>query len=123
MAKRPHLLPAEPTVSGTLRRQIADDFTQFAQVGLPRPLEAYLRESYRLDVGSTYAGLPIRNPWGKASGQLSMTLAQVEEDVHAGLGFVVLKTLIAEDAAGERTMAAWAIPEARMVLEPIVRRT
>jgi hypothetical protein len=123
MSRPPHLLPLEPTVPSELRRKVGEDFERFARTGLPRPLEDYLRESYRLDVGSTYAGLPIRNPWGKASGQLSMTLAQVEEDVHAGLGFVVLKTLIAEDAAGERTMAAWAIPEARMVVEPIVGRT
>jgi hypothetical protein len=78
-----------------------------------------LRERYRLDVRSTYAGVPIRNPWGKASGQLSMTLSQVEEDAWAELGFVVLKTVIAEDAGGGRAMAAWAIPEARMKIEPI----
>jgi hypothetical protein len=119
MAKRPHLLPAEPQAPGDVCRQVAEDFSRFARTGLPRPLEPYLRDVYRLDVHSHYAGLPIRNPWGKASGQLSMTLPQVEEDVAAGLGFVVLKTLIAEDAAGGRTMAAWAIPEARMVVEPI----
>jgi hypothetical protein len=119
MNTRPHLLPAQPCVSAEWQRRVQEDFERFARDGLPRPLEPYLLEQYRLDISSTYAGLPIRNPWGKASGQLSMTLAQVEEDIAAGLGFVVLKTVIAEDAAGQRTMAAWAIPEARMVVEPI----
>src|SRR5262245_38003680 len=100
MEPRPHLLPPEPDVPVPLLRQIATDVERFAHDGLPHPLEPYLLETYRVDVSSVYAGLPIRNPWGKASGQLSMTLAQVEEDAAAGLGFVVLKTLIAEDAAG-----------------------
>jgi hypothetical protein len=119
MSRPPHLLPDQPCVSAQWQRRVQDDFERFAHDGLPRSLEPYLLEEYRLDVASTYAGLAIRNPWGKASGQLSMTRAQVEEDIAAGLGFVVLKTVIAEDAAGERTMAAWAIPEARMVVEPI----
>src|SRR5260370_5601534 len=107
MYRCPHLLPSEPAVSDDLRRRVANDFERFARAGLPRPLETYLREAYGLDVGSTYAGLPIRNPWGKASGQLSMTLPQVEEDVAAGLGVIVLKSVIVEDVAGGRTMAAW----------------
>jgi hypothetical protein len=49
-----------------------------------------------------------------------MTVSQVEEDAAAGLGFVVLKTLIAQDAAGAQTMAAWAISESRMLVERIV---
>src|SRR5438552_18216139 len=119
MTPRPHLLPAEPCIPAALRQQLTEDFDRLARAGLPRPLEPFLLERYQLDVRSTYAGLPIRNPWGKASGQLSMNLHQVEEDATAGLGFVLLKTVIAEDAAGGRTMAAWAVPEARMVVEPI----
>lgn len=104
-------------------RKVTDDFERLTHAGLPRPIEPYLLERYGLDVTSVYAGLPIRNPWGKASGQLSMTLPQVEEDVAAGLGFVVLKTVIAEDSAGGQSMAAWAIPEARMVVEPIIGKS
>ena len=66
--------------------------------------------------------LLLRNPWGKASGQLSLNLAQVEEAALEGLGFVVLKTVIAQDSAGEQAMAAWAIKESRMVAEPITSR-
>jgi hypothetical protein len=52
-----------------------------------------------------------------------MTARQLEEDVEAGLGFVVLKTVIAEDAAGSQSMRAWAIREARMVAERITGRS
>jgi hypothetical protein len=52
-----------------------------------------------------------------------MRAAQVEEAIDAGLGFVVLKTVIAQDAEGRQTMADWAIKEARLVAEPIVGRS
>jgi hypothetical protein len=101
---------------------VRDDFRRFAHAGLPRDVEGYLRETYDLDVSGSYAGVPLKNPWGKASGQLSMRRSQVEEASDAGLGFVVLKTVIAQDAEGHRAMAAWAIKEARMVAERIVGR-
>jgi hypothetical protein len=43
-----------------------------------------------------------------------LNAGQLEDDATAGLAFVVLKTLIAQDAAGTRSMAAWAIHETRM---------
>jgi len=122
-AASPNRLTFPPDVSSEIRAALARDYERFAREGLPASLESYLAEEYDLDVATTYAGLPVKNPWGKASGQLSMTARQVEEDVAAGLGFVVLKTVIAEDASGERTMQAWAIREARMVVEPITGRS
>lgn len=116
---QPHRLPILPNVNASLFDAVARDYREFAQHGLPDLLEEYLAERYQLDLATTYAGLPIKNPWGKASGQLSMTAHQVEEDVQAGLGFVVLKTVIAEDETGERAMREWAIKEARMDVEPI----
>lgn len=101
------------------RSQLAEDHRRFA-TGLPRPLEDYIVQTYGIDLASTYGGLPIRNPFGKASGQLSLNAGQVERDRQAGLGFVVLKTLIAQDENGDRSMAAWAIPATRMTIEPIV---
>ena len=74
-------------------------------------------------MATTYAGLPIKNPWGKASGQLSMTGRQVQDDVDAGLGFVVLKTLIAEDETGAQMMHAWTVKEPRMLVEPVTGRS
>ena len=112
---------SEPTAAPeTVRRAAQRDYERFAVSCLPTPLEQYLLDEYHLDMTAEYAGFTLKNPWGKASGQLSMTARQVEEDVAAGLGFVVLKTVIAQDEHGEQSMAAWAIPEARMVAEPII---
>jgi dihydroorotate dehydrogenase len=119
---RPHVLPERPDLPDDVVRRVRDDFERFASTGLPPDLEDYLRTVYGLDVAGSYAGFPLKNPWGKASGQLSMRRTQVEEAAAAGLGFVVLKTVIAQDAEGRRTMAAWAIKEARMVAERIVGR-
>ena len=119
---RPHLLSGSPDLPSPILNRIRQDFDTFATTGLPGDLEAYLLETYGLDVSARYAGIAIRNPWGKASGQLSMRAAQVREAAEAGLGFVVLKTVIAEDGSGGRSMDAWAIREARMVVEPIVGR-
>jgi dihydroorotate dehydrogenase len=121
-ATRPHLLPRLPDLPNDLLGQVRADFERFAQTGLPPGLEPYLLQKYGLDVTGSYAGMRVRNPWGKASGQLSMRLNQIEEATGAGLGFVVLKTVIAEDAGGGRSMEAWAIKESRMVAEPIVGR-
>jgi hypothetical protein len=43
----------------------------------------------------------------------------VERDAAAGLGFVILKTVIAEDSTGLQSMHEWAIPETHMLVEPI----
>lgn len=111
----------EPLVGpDSVRQRVQRDYERFAKSGLPTSLERYLLDEYDLDVMAEYAGYQIKNPWGKASGQLSMTARQVEEDVAAGLGFVVLKTVIAQDEQGSQSMSAWAIPEARMVAEKIV---
>ena len=111
----------EPTAAtDSVRQRVQRDYERFAKIGLPTSLEQYLLDEYDLDVTAEYGGFSIKNPWGKASGQLSMTARQVEEDVAAGLGFVVLKSVIAQNEQGEQSMAAWAIPEARMVAEPIV---
>src|SRR3954447_7239470 len=116
---RPHLLPPSPDVPGELARKVGEDHERFARDGLPRDLELYLRETYHLDMTASYAGIPLRNPWGKASGQLSLNVAQLEEAAADGLGFVILKTVIAQDASGQQAMGAWAIRESKMVAEPI----
>jgi hypothetical protein len=58
-------------------RRLAEDFESF-RAGLPRPLEPYVLETYGIDLGSVYGGLKIKNPFGKASGQLSLAPHQVE---------------------------------------------
>ena len=76
-----------------------------------------MRAEYRVDLTARYLGQAIAHPVGKGSGQLSLNEAQLEEDARAGLAFVVLKTLIAQDERGERAMSAWAIHETRMAVE------
>ena len=101
----------------TARQRLAADVERLAQ-GLPGDIAAHARERYGIDLTGRYAGRPIRIPFGKASGQLSMTVRQVEADAAAGLGFVVLKTVIAQDALGASTMSEWAIHETAMAVEP-----
>jgi len=79
--------------------------------------------TYGIDLKSEYGGLPVKNPFGKASGQLSLAAHQVEKDSSAGLGFVILKTVIAQDRHGEQSMWEWAIPETRMSVERIRGRS
>jgi len=111
-------LPARPAVPPRLATRLAADFERF-RGGLPSAVAAEVRETYRVDLTGEYAGRRIRVPFGKASGQLSMTADEVEADAAAGLGFVVLKTVIGEDASGHRTMEPWAVRASAMKVEPI----
>ena len=67
---------------------------------------------YRIDLSADYLGQPLPHPIGKGSGQLSLNTGQLETYAKAGLAFAVLKTVIAQDAAGAQSMAAWAISKA-----------
>lgn len=111
-----------PRPGARIARQLLSDFEKFRD-GLPQPLESYVLNTYGIDLTSTYGGLRIKNPLGKASGQLSLARHQVEKDAEAGLGFVVLKTVIAQNRRGEQTMQEWAIPETRMLVERIRARS
>jgi dihydroorotate dehydrogenase len=120
-----HEIPVVKRLSGPacirtdLANGINQDFHRSLHGWWPEDLATYLLEQYKVDIRARYAGRPIDNPFGKGSGQLSMTTRQIAEAAEAGLGFVVLKTVIAQDESGHQSMAAWAIPEARMVVEPI----
>jgi hypothetical protein len=111
-------MTGDPHPGDPYARRIAEDFERFRH-GLPRPLETYVLQTYGICLASEYAGLPLKNPLGKASGQLSLARRQLERDAYAGLGFVILKTVIAQDSSGERSMREWAIPETRMQVERI----
>ena len=99
--------------------QLERDFDRFKRE-LPRDFPAHVRETYGIDLTARYLGERVPHPIGKGSGQLSLNPAQLEDDAAAGLAFSVLKTVIAEDETGARTMAAWAIHETKMKVE---RRT
>jgi hypothetical protein len=98
------------------RASLAKDFERFKRE-LPRDFPAHVRDTYRIDLAARYLGQPLPHPIGKGSGQLSLNNAQLETDAEAGLAFAVLKTVIAQDAAGDQSMAAWAIHETKMKVE------
>jgi hypothetical protein len=112
------LLNGHAEIDSTDRSAMLRDYERFC-TGLPDDLENYVREEYRIDLSSAYGDRAIKNPFGKASGQLSLNLAQVRRDCEEQLGFVVLKSIIAEDSSGAQSMSEWAIEETRMVVERI----
>ena len=112
-------LPEHPPLPDHVRRQLTEEFEQRADQPLTSNVREWALERWGVDLAGRYAGRKIRVPFGKGSGQLSMTPQQVEADALAGLGFVVLKTVIAQDTIGERGMAAWAIHETHMLVERI----
>jgi len=97
--------------------ELARDFERFG-LQLPRAFPDHVRETYGIDLTARYLGETIPHPVGKGSGQLSLNETQLAEDTRAGLAFVVLKTAIAQDEAGTQSMAAWAIHETKMQVEP-----
>jgi hypothetical protein len=99
--------------------RLTADFARFA-TGLPANFPDIVRETYRIDLSARYLGVPIPHPIGKGSGQLSLREDQLETDAEAGLAFTVLKTVIAQDAAGDQSMAAWAIHESKMSVERLI---
>ncbi len=99
-----------------MHAQLAADFERFKRE-LPRDFPAHVRQSYRIDLSARYLGETIPHPIGKGSGQLSLNQGQLEVDAEGGLGFAVLKTVIAQDAGGAQSMAAWAIHESKMRVE------
>jgi len=96
--------------------QLERDFDRFKRE-LPRDFPAHVRETYGIDLTARYLGERVPHPIGKGSGQLSLNPGQLDDDSAAGLAFSVLKTVIAEDETGARTMAAWAIHETKMKVE------
>jgi len=108
-----------PQIDPAQRAALVRDYERFRS-GLPESLEQYVREQYQIELSSEYGDHSIKNPFGKASGQLSLNISQVRRDCEDGLGFVVLKSIIAEDASGAQSMSEWAIEETRMVVERIV---
>ncbi|WP_433943172.1 hypothetical protein [Paenibacillus sp. SN-8-1] len=112
------ILPVKPLIGKETVSRIEADYDRFRE-GMPDQVEQYILDRYGVDVSSRYGAAPIRNPFGKASGQLSVNLEQVRADSKAGLGFVVLKTVVAENPQGNRSMKEWAVKETRMVVNQI----
>ena len=102
--------------SSRFRALLDRDFERFKRA-LPRDFPAHIRNVYHIDLTAHYLGQSLPHPIGKGSGQLSLNAGQLETDAEAGLAFAVLKTVIAQNAAGAQSMAAWAIHETKMTVE------
>jgi hypothetical protein len=109
-------LPVEPRVSWEWRSRLIR-LLDLTRNDPPTDLAAAVREELGVDLSARYAGVRLPHPFGKASGQLSLNLSQVRADVAAGVAFVVLKTVIAEDVEEGRSMGEWAVDESRMTVE------
>src|SRR2546430_16134650 len=82
-----------------MRSELERDFERFKRE-LPRDFPDHVRAAYGVDLTARYLGETVPHPIGKGSGQLSLNGGQLEDDAAAGLAFVVLKTVIAEDEGG-----------------------
>ena len=111
-------LSAPESVVERLKR----DYEDLADTPYPDPIEDHIRETYAVDLQARYGPCRLKNPIGKASGQLSLQVDQVRGDIEQGLAFVVLKTVIAEDPSGSAEMEAWKIHAPRMVCERVRSR-
>src|SRR5436309_13186767 len=96
--------------------EIERDFERFKRE-LPSDFSDHVRETYGIDLTARYLGETVPHPIGKGSGQLSLNENQLAEDARAGLAFVDLKTVIAQDEGGSQSMGAWAIHETKMKVE------
>src|SRR5437870_1616046 len=99
-----------------MRSELERDFERFKRE-LPGDFADHVRETYGIDLTARYLGEAVPHPVGKGSGQLSLNQNQLAEDARAGLAFVVLKTVIAQDEAGSQSMAARTIHETKMTVE------
>ena len=110
------MLFGRPKVASQWRAKL-EKVVEQTRTDPPADLAAIIREELKVDLTSRYAGIEIPHPFGKASGQLSFTRQQVETSLDAGIGFVVLKTVIAEGPDGSQSMEEWSSTETRMNVE------
>lgn len=114
-----YLLPSKFNTNKEFQNEIYKDYERFTIEGTPANIEEYILEKYKIDISSKYGKLPIKNPFGIASGQLSTNINQIENGIRYGIGFIVLKTVISEDGLGNSSMGEWKINEPKMVFEEI----
>ena len=105
-----------------LQSRVERDYQKHLWLNAPS-LESYVLEQYGWDLSTDLGGIRVKNPWGKAAGQLSLNTTQVDRDAQGGLGFVVLKTVIAQDESGSSVQKAWMVDAPRMLVERITAKT
>jgi len=100
-------LPQQLEIPADELKRLKRDFALYATDELPAAWEEYVREEYGLEVEGRVAGMPIRNPFGRAGGPLCRNVLQVREASEAGLGFATLIAARARDAAGAAAVQDW----------------
>jgi len=81
-----------------------------------------VREKYRVDLAAEYSGIELPHPFGKAAGQLSISVGQVSSDQSSGLAFTVLKSAVGVTPGGEVGIDAWERRAPKMVVERRISR-
>ena len=115
----PLFLPETPALPDGVRRRLTSLYERRVLAEPSVQLRELLAEEFDVDIRARYGPFDLAHPIGKASGQLSLQPRQVRADADAGLAFVVLKTVIAEDEGGAASMEAWKIKEPRMEVDRI----
>jgi hypothetical protein len=72
---------------------------------LPTDLRPVIKEMFELDITADHGPLELPNPFIVASGEMSQDIGQITKAAEAGWGAVVLRTLAAEDANGNCSLA------------------
>jgi len=114
-------LPQEPCVSSAWDARLRH-LCEKTKDAPPADLAQVVQDELAVDLTARYGGTSLPHPFGKASGQLSHKLHQVESDISAGIAFVVLKTVIAEDESAGRSMGEWVTPDTHMKVERRISR-
>src|SRR5437588_11575285 len=99
-----------------MRSELERDFERFKRE-LPGDFADHVRETYGIDLTARYLGEAVPHPVGQGSGQLSLNQNQLAEGAPAGLAFVVLKPVLAQDEAGSQSLAAWTMHETQKTAE------
>ncbi len=121
---------SNPEILGSLQRvdldarvssELRDDL-EGAEPSVASALADRVREKYQVDLDAGYVGTELPHPFGKAAGQLSISVGQVSADQSSGLAFTVLKSAVGVTQGGEVGIDAWERRAPKMVVERRISR-
>lgn len=117
-----YMLPEKLNISFDKKKQIKNDYEKFSD-RFPSNVEKYILDNYNLDISSNYNGYDIKNPFGKAPGQLSINIKQVQNDLNSGLGFVVLKSVSSVNPYEKNRLPKNNYKKRKMKVEKIISKS
>jgi hypothetical protein len=104
------------SIDGSTAEALHGDFA-FADPMPSDDLNHAVRRKYGVDLSGSYAGIITGHPFGKASGQLSLSEKHVASDRQNGLSFTVLKSAVGVTEDGEVGIDEWRRSAPKMVTE------